>query len=85
MIQDCTVNSEIFARVLFSRNFAYVKLKSSRNAKLSQSFTNIGKSCPIREFLASQIILLTLFKKTKFSQKFPDLQYTGWVYLSRDM
>ena len=27
-----------------------VKIKSSRNAKITQSFTDIGKSCPSREF-----------------------------------
>ena len=41
-----TVISEIFARVLFSlRNF--VKIKSSRNGEITQSFTDIGKSYPI--------------------------------------
>ena len=35
----------------------------------------MGKSCPSREFLASQICLLTLFAKIKFSRKFPDLQF----------
>ena len=45
---DCTVNSEIFARVLFSRNF--VKIISSRNAEITLSFTDIGKSCPSSDF-----------------------------------
>ena len=73
-----TVNSEIFARVLFrvtSHMRSFVKIKSSRNAEITQSFTDIGKSCPSREFLASQICLLKLFAKIKFSRKFPDLQY----------
>ena len=49
-----TVNSKIFARVLLSRNFAYAKFrenKSSRNAEITLSFTDIDKSCPCREFL----------------------------------
>ena len=67
----------ILARVLFSRNFAYAKFceKSLQNAEITLSFTNISKSWPRREFLASQICLLTLFAKIKFSRKFQDLQY----------
>ena len=52
-----------------------VKIKSSRNAEITQSFTEIGKSCPSLEFLASQMCILTLLAKIKFSRKFPDLQY----------
>ena len=66
-----TVNLEIFARVLFYRNFAYakfVKIKSSQNAKITLSFTDIGKSCPYREFLTWQIcenkILAKIFEFT---------------------
>ena len=72
-----TVNSEIFARVLFSRNFmrSFVKIKSSRNWEITLSITDIGKSCSGREFLAQQECLLTLFVKIKFSRKFRDLQY----------
>ena len=67
MLNDCfpNVNSQIFARVLFSQNFAYhmqslVKIKSSWNAEITLLFTDICKSCPSREFLASQTCLLTL-------------------------
>ena len=45
----CTVNLEIFARLLFSQNFAYakfLKIKSSGNGEIILSFTDIGKSCP---------------------------------------
>ena len=62
--QENTVNSKIFARVLFSRNFAYAKfcenkiLAKWRNHSLS--FTDLSKSCPSRESLSSQICLLTL-------------------------
>ena len=52
------------------------KIKSSRNAEITQPITDIGKSCPSREFLASQVCLLKLFAKIKFSGKFTDLQYT---------
>ena len=47
-----TVNSENFARVLFSQNFAhmrsFVKIKSSRNGEIILSITDIGKSCHSR-------------------------------------
>ena len=62
----CTVNSEIFARVLFSRNFACAKLrkvKSSRNGYITLSTTDIGKSYPSSEIFRSQICLLTIFAK----------------------
>ena len=50
-----TVNSEIFARTLFSRNFAlhmrsFMKIKPSRNGKIILLFIDIGKSCLNREF-----------------------------------
>ena len=48
-----TVNSGIFARVIFSLNFAYAKFrekKSSRNSQITLSFTDIGKSCLSHEF-----------------------------------
>ena len=52
-----------------------MKIKSSRNAEITLSFTVIGKSCPSRHFLASQICILMLSVKIKLSRKFPDLQY----------
>ena len=64
-----TVNSEILARVLFSRNF------TAKKGEITLSFTDIGNSCPSREYLTFQICILTLFAKIKFSRKFPDLQY----------
>ena len=53
-----TVNSEIFARVLHSQNFAYGKLRENKilqNGEITLSFTDIGKSCLSREFLTPQI------------------------------
>ena len=76
-IEFYTVNPEIFARVLFSRNFAYAKFrenKPSRNDEITLSLIDIGKSCLSREFFTSLICLLMLFAKIKFSRKFPDLQ-----------
>ena len=34
------------------------------------SFTDIGKSCPSRDFLTSQICILTLFAKIKSRENF---------------
>ena len=72
-----TVNSEIFARVLFSRNFAYAKFceKNGRTDEITLSFTDIGQSCLSRELSTSQICILTLLAEMKFSRKFPNLQY----------
>ena len=56
---------KIFARVLFSRNFAYAKfreIKLSRYGEITLSSTDICKNH-------------ALFAKIKFSRKFPNLQY----------
>ena len=60
----------IFAKKM--RNFK--KINPSRNGEITLLFTDVGKSGHSFEFLTSQIPLLTLFAKIKFSQKFPDLQ-----------
>ena len=67
-----TVNSYFLARVLFCENSqmrSFVIIKSSRNGEITLSFTDVGtcKLCPSRGFLVSQICLLTLFAKIKFS------------------
>ena len=54
---------EIFARVLFSRNFA--EMKSLRNGRITPLIIDVGQSCTSREFLASQICLLALFAKIR--------------------
>ena len=56
---EYTVNLEIF-----------VEIKSSRIGKITLSFTDISKSRPCREFLTSQICVLTLFCKNKILSKF---------------
>ena len=69
----------IFARTLFSRNFAWAKFrerKPSRNGKITLSFIDIGKSCLSCGFFTSLICLLMLFAKIKLSRKFPNLQHT---------
>ena len=53
---------------------SFVKIKPSQIGDITLSFTDIGKSCPVRDFFTSQMCLLTLFGKIKFSQKFPNLQ-----------
>ena len=59
-----------------------MKIKSLRNREITLSLTDIGKSCTSRKNLSSQICLLTLFAKIKFSRKFPDLQYKRLSYES---
>ena len=46
-----------------------------RNGKITLSFTDMGKSYICLETWTSQICLLTLFAKIKFSRKIPNLQY----------
>ena len=54
-----TVNLEIFARVLFLRNFAYAKFREKfspqGNRKIIPSFPDIVKAYPGFEFLMTQI------------------------------
>ena len=59
-----TVNSEIFARGLFSRNF--MKIKPSQDGEITLLFTGMDKSCISHAFLTWQICLLTLFAKIDF-------------------
>ena len=78
MVVQYTVNSEIFLRVLFCETLhmrSFVKIKSTRNAQITLWFTDICKYCPSRKSLASQMCLLMLFAKIKFSRKFLDLHY----------
>ena len=58
----------IFREISHMRSF--VKVKSLQNGETIRSFTDLGKSCPSREFSTSQICLSTLFAKIKSSQKF---------------
>ena len=59
----------------FREGFIFVKIKSSRNGKITLSFIYLGKPWPSREILMSQLCLLTVFTKVKVSRKFPDLRY----------
>ena len=68
-----------FSRGLYFRETShmrsFVKIKPSRNGKITLSFIDKGKSCLICVFFTSLICLLMLFAKIKFSRKFPNLQY----------
>ena len=67
-----------FREGLISQNFtlrSFVKIKPARNGEITLPSTNADKTCLSRDILTSQICFLTLFAKTKFSRKFPDLQY----------
>ena len=72
-----TVNSEISRGFYFretSHMRSFVKMKTSRNGEITLSATDMGKSYPSSEIFRSQVCLLMLIAKTKFSRKFPDLQ-----------
>ena len=76
---SCTVNSEIFARILF-----YVKFLENKPlwfCETTMSLIDTSKSCLCRKFLTSKICLLTPFAKIKFSRKFSNLQYFDSIYL----
>ena len=60
---------------------SFVKIKFSRNGDIALPFSDLGKSCPSRNLLTSQVCLLMLFAKIKFSRIFPDLQYLDYLYL----
>ena len=69
--------TEIFTRVLVSRNIADAKfreIKSSRNVEINLSFTDVGKSCHSRDFQYGKYVLMH-FAKMNFSRKIPNLQY----------
>ena len=59
--KSITVNSELFVRTLFSRNFtfhdlwSFVKIKPWVNGKITLSFIDIGKSFLSLEFFTSLI------------------------------
>ena len=57
---------------------SFVKTKSLQNGEITLSITDIGKSCFSREFLTSQVCLLTLIEEIKFSRKLLDLQYADF-------
>ena len=42
---------------------SFEKIKCLQNGEITLSLTDIDKSCPSREYLASQICLFTLFAK----------------------
>ena len=69
-----TVNTEIFGRFYFhetSHMRSFMKIEPLLNGKITMSFTDVGKSCPSREFLTSQLCLLMLFAKIS--------EFTVWL------
>ena len=71
----CTKSGKIG---IFARFGSFVRMKPSRNGEITLSFTDVGKSCPSREFLTWHLCILTLFAKKKILAKFPDSQYTNY-------
>ena len=84
-LEKNTVLSEIFARVLFSRNFAYAKFREHKNLekrrnplcrlliKVKQALVAIFNVANM-SFNASAIRENKILAKIKFSRKFPALQ-----------
>ena len=70
-----TVNSEIFARVLFSRNFAYAKFRKNKTLAKSLCQLLIYVNHALVETFILTNILLQLFAKIKFSRKFSNFQF----------
>ena len=54
---------------------SFAKIKPLRNGEMTLLFTDIGKSCLSPKFLTSEIYLLRLFAKIKFSRNALYLQY----------
>ena len=73
--QDHCILGNFHEDFIFANMRSFVKIGPSRNNEIPLSFTDVGKSCHSREFSKSQICLLTLFAKIKFSRNFPNLQY----------
>ena len=61
-------DSEYFKFGNFREGFIFAKLRS-----FTLSFTDISTQCPCCKIFTSQICLLTVFAKIKFSRKFPNL------------
>ena len=62
------MNSEIFARVLFSRTShmqSFVKIETSRNGENTLLFTDIVTSCPSHKFLMPQIFFFNAIRENK--------------------
>ena len=59
---------------------SFVKIKSSRNGKITQSINDIGKSCSSCLIGTAQVCLLKLFAKIKLSQKFRDFTVANCSY-----
>ena len=55
---------------------SFVKLKPSRNGKITLLFIDIGKSCLSREFFTSLVCLLMLFAKIKVLAKSESTVYS---------
>ena len=78
-----TVNADIFARILFSRNFAYAKFRENKileNGETTLSFTDIVLSCTSRDFFSVANMLFNAIRENKVLAKFPDLQYQRHSY-----
>ena len=79
------VNSEMFARGLFSRNFVDTKFrenKPSRNGDIILSVTGVGKSCHSANFNVT-IMPFNAYHENKFLAKISE--FTVFANVSHDV
>ena len=61
---------------------SFVKIKPSRIDDITLSFTDICKSCPVRDFYVANVSFNAICEN-KFSRKFPNLQYNMYFRRSK--
>ena len=62
---------------------SFVKIKPSRIDDITLSFTDIFKSCPVRDFFYVANVSFHAIRENKFSRKFPNLQYNMYFRRSK--
>ena len=70
-----TVNSEFFARVLFSRNFAYAKFRENEILAKSLCRLLIKENHALFANFSVANMSYNAFREIEIHAKFPDLQY----------
>ena len=55
----------------------FVKTEPSPNGEITMSLTDVGKSCPGRKFLMSQICFFEAFRENKILSKISEFTVLG--------
>ena len=79
-----SVNLEIFARINFretSHMRSFAKIKPPQIGDITLSFTDIGKSCPVRDFFTSQMC----FNAIRENFRIYSISHLNWVHTSWDL